>query len=65
MQKFRSKQAILVMVFKAKAVYNSSERQKKRFKSIFTWNFTFDTTKKSLNAHTVIICEKMNRMDDD
>ena len=38
MQKFQAKQAVLVVLFKAKELYSSSE-------SRFTCNFTFNTTK--------------------
>ena len=45
MRKFRAKQAVLVVVFKAKAVYYSSKSEENVFNPILTSNFTFITTK--------------------
>ena len=58
MRKFRAKQAVLVVVFKAKAVYNSSKSEENVFNPILTSNFTFITTKQCCS---ILLLVKMGR----
>ena len=67
MQNFRAKQAVLFVVFKAKAVYNSSQSQWNVLNLFFTCNLTFNTTEQSFPTLLAVMwhLSKMSRMDDE
>ena len=55
MQKFRAKHAVLVMVFKAKAVYITD------FKGIKTFRISFDTVKHYFSTLLPVILRLFNK----
>ena len=68
MQKFREKQALLVVVFKVKAVYNSSKSQNIVLNLILICNFTSNKTKQYVSTPLIVILWlflKMSHMEEE
>ena len=60
MQKFRAKQAVVVVLFQAKGLYSSSESQQNVLNLIFTWNIQQSQTMffNTNSSHIEIIYKK-------